>query len=218
MKKVSVSGSPRENVGKKDAKALRLSGKVPCVLYGGKEQVTFFANELELEKIINTPDVHIIDIQIGGKNYESIIQEIQFHVVNDRISHIDFMQIFPDKPVKINIPVNVSGNSVGVREGGKLIKKMRQLKVKALPKDLPDSIEIKVDDLKIGDSVRVADMKIGGIVILENPKNEIVGVKTARAVEEAAAEAATPAAGAAPAAAAPAAAAPAAAAKAAPKK
>ena len=227
MKTVSISGSPRENVGSKDAKALRVKGQVPCVLYGGKEQVTFYAEELELGKIIFTPNTYIIKLEVAGKSFESVIKEVQCHPVTDKVTHIDFLQLFADKPVKVEVPVNTIGTAPGVREGGKLMRKMRKLNVKALPKDLPDGVELNIEKLNIGDGIRVADISIPGVVIIENPRNEVVGVHIARAVAEevtpaaaaaAAASAATPGAPAAGAPAAAAGAAPAAGAKAAPAK
>ncbi|MFW5759028.1 MAG: 50S ribosomal protein L25, partial [Bacteroidota bacterium] len=114
MKTVSVSGSPRENVGKKDAKALRRQGLVPCVLYGGEEQVCFTLPELAFKDIIYTPESCIVKLDIEGKSYNTILQDAQFHPVTDKIIHCDFLQVFPDKDIKIDIPINVVGNSPGV--------------------------------------------------------------------------------------------------------
>jgi large subunit ribosomal protein L25 len=184
MKTVSLSGSLRENVGKKDAKKHRVEGKIPCVLYGGKEQVHFVADDKLFRKIIFTPEVYLVKLVIAGNEYDTIIQDLQFHPVTDRILHVDFLEIMPDKPVTIGVPVKLTGVAPGVLKGGKLITKMRKLKVKALSKDLPDSVTLSIDALDIGDSVKVGDVKRDNILFLDSPASVIVGVRTARAVVE----------------------------------
>jgi large subunit ribosomal protein L25 len=120
MKSVSISGSSRTNVGKKDAKALRNAGMVPCVLYGGKDQKSFSVKYNDLLPLVYTPEVLTVDLNIDGSNYKALMQEIQFHVINDKIIHIDFLEMFDNKPVVIDIPVHTTGNSIGVKAGGKL--------------------------------------------------------------------------------------------------
>ncbi|MFM7216414.1 MAG: 50S ribosomal protein L25/general stress protein Ctc, partial [Bacteroidota bacterium] len=183
---------------------LRAEGKVPCVLYGGNEQVHFSAPALDFRHLVYTPEVYTVDIHVNGKTYSAIMKDIQFHPVTDSLMHIDFMELSGDKPVNMEIPVKVSGNSVGVRAGGILVHKLRKLKISALPKHLPDQIEVKIDDLNIGDDVRVKDLHLDGVTFLDTPSNVIAGVKTTRAVAAAAPAEAAPA-KAAPAAAAPAA-------------
>ncbi len=181
MKKVSVSGSLRENVGKKDAKALRRQGLVPCVLYGGEKQISFSLPELSFKDIIYTPDSCIINLDIDGKKYDVILQDAQFHPVNDKIVHCDFLEVFDKKPVKIDIPIQLEGSSPGVISGGKLITKLRKLRVKGLMDALPDRVIINISKLEIGDSVKVGDLDIEGIEFL-NPHNAVVViVKSARA-------------------------------------
>ncbi len=224
MKTVSISGSPRASVGKKDAKALRANGNVPCTLYGGTEQVNFFAPYNDFRHVVYTPDVNKVVVKVGGKEYETLLQEIQFHPVNDKIMHIDFLQLFPDKPVIIDIPVVITGSSAGVKAGGKMAIITRKLKIKALPADLPDFISVDISSLEIGQSKRVGDLNLSNVQFLDTPNRVIVAVQMTRAVveEPKAAAAATPAAAAGAKAAAPAAAAgakaPAAAAKAPEKK
>ncbi len=184
MKTVSLSGSPRENVGKKDAKKNRRLGKIPCVLYGGKEQLHFVADEKLFRHIIFTPEVCLVKIQVAGKEHDTILQDVQYHPVTDKILHVDFLEIFPDKPVTIGVPVKVDGTAPGVLKGGKLIAKMRKLKIKALPEFLPDNIHVSIDGLDIGDSVKVSDLKIENLTLLDSPNNVIVGVRTARTVVE----------------------------------
>ncbi len=219
MKTVSISGSPRVSVGKKDAKALRANGNVPCTLYGGDEQVNFFAPYNDFRHVVYTPEVNKVMVKVGGKEYETLLQEIQFHPVNDKIMHIDFLQLFPDKPVIIDIPVVITGSSAGVKAGGKLAVITRKLKIKTLPAHLPDVISVDISSLEIGQSIKVGDLSLSNLQLLDTPNRVIVAVQMTRAVVEepkAAAAAAPAAAKAAPAAAA--AKAPAAAAKAPEKK
>lgn len=184
MKTVSLSGSLRENVGKKDARMNRKEFKVPCVIYGGKEQVHFVADEKPLMKAIHTPVAYIFDLTINGKAYQTTIQDVQYHPVTDRMLHVDFKEVVPDKPVTIGIPISVTGTAPGVLRGGKLVKKMRKLQIKALVQHLPDNVTVSIDGLEIGDSVKVSDMKLENVAFLDQPTSVIVGVRTARAVVE----------------------------------
>jgi large subunit ribosomal protein L25 len=184
MKTVSLSGSLRENVGKKDARKNRRAGKVPCVLYGGKEQLHFVVDEKPLKKIVFTPEVYIITLNVDGKVHDTILQDAQYHPVTDNFLHVDFLEILPDKQVTIAVPVKAEGTPTGVLKGGRFINKMRKLKIKAMTKDLPDFIPINTDDLDIGDSVKVMNIKMDNITFLDSPNSVIVGVRTARAVVE----------------------------------
>ena len=209
MKSFSIIGTKRAAQEKHEARNLRAEGKVPCVLYGGKEQIHFSTPTISLKGLVYTPEVHTVELSIDGVSYKAIMKDIQFHAVSDKIQHIDFLELSEAKKVAIEIPVKISGNAVGVRAGGQLITKLRKLKISALPKDLPDSVEIKIDAMNIGDTVRVKDIKIKGVEFLDSPNNVITAVKTTRlVVEDVKAE--TPVAGAAAAPAAGAAAAPAA--------
>merc|ERR1711991_623833 len=151
----SLSGSPRENVGKKDAKKNRKLGKVPCVLYGGKEQTHFIAEEKDFKNIIFTPEVFIINLNIDGKEVQAVLQDIQYHPVTDRILHVDFLEVIPGKPVTVAIPVAIEGNAPGVMKGGKLRIKIRKMGVSALAENLPDQIVIDISKLDIGNGVKV---------------------------------------------------------------
>lgn len=207
MKSFSIIGTKRAAQTKQETKSLRAEGKVPCVLYGGKEQIHFSAPALSFKGLVYTPEVHTVELNVDGTNFKAIMKDIQFHAVTDKILHIDFLELQEDKKVTIEIPIIISGNAVGVRAGGQLLNKMRKLKIAALPKDLPDSVPIKIDDMKIGDTVHVRDIKIKGVDVLDSPNNVITAVKTTRIVVEekvettaAAAPGATPAAGGTPAA------------------
>lgn len=185
-----MSGSLRENVGKKDAKANRKNGKVPCVLYGGIEQIHFATNEKDFKNIIFTPEVCFVDLDINGKHYKTTLQDVQYHPVSDNILHVDFLEIIEDKPIIMNVPVKVTGTSPGVLRGGKLITKMRKLKVKGLSNVLPDNVPIDISKLDIGDSVKVNEIAIEGVEFLNVATSVVITIITTRGVEEAVAPAA----------------------------
>jgi large subunit ribosomal protein L25 len=196
MKTVSLSGSLRENVGKKDAKKNRREGKVPCVIYGGEKQIHIAIEEKSFKKIIFTPEVYLININVDGKEYQVVLQDIQYHPVNDSILHADFLEISPDKPVTIAIPVKFEGVAPGVLQGGRLVKKLRKVKVSGLAENLPDFIMLNIDKLNIGNSIRIKDVVYENLTLLDTPNAVIVAVKAARGMsaeeiaEEEAAEAA----------------------------
>lgn len=185
MKTVQLSGSPRANVGKKDAKALRNEGRVPAVLYGSSDQIHFHVRDVDMEKIVFSPDVFQIELDIDGTKKKAIIQDIQIHPVTDRIVHVDFLELVDNKPVKVNIPVTLSGRSKGVLNGGRLQQIFRTLKVEGLPKDIPAVIDIDITNIRIGESRRVSDLNIPGVSILHALNSVVVSVKMARgAVDE----------------------------------
>ncbi len=181
MKKVSVSGSPRENVGKKDAKRLRREGNVPCVVYGGKEQIQFYTSEKSFKDIVFTPDACTVKLDIAGRKMDAILQDVQYHPVTDRIIHADFLEIFPDKPVKMAIPIKIKGSSPGVLAGGKMLIKRRRLNVMALADELPAEVDIDISSLKIGDSVVVGQLSVNNVQFIDPENAVVVLVKSARA-------------------------------------
>ncbi len=187
MKSISISGSARQNVGKRDAKELRYEAKVPCVLYGGKEQVHFSVFEADLKHLVYTPEVYFVDLTIDGKKYRATMQDIQFHPLTDLINHIDFLEIDENKPVTMLVPVKFAGSSPGVKMGGKLVHKIKKLKVRGLPKDMTDSIVINIDNLELGKMIRVSEVQVENLTILDAKSNSIVSVETSRALREAAA-------------------------------
>lgn len=182
MKTVSVSGSPRENVGRKDAKRLRREGLVPCVIYGGKEQMHFVTPVVSFKDIVYTPEVCLVKLDINGKKFDAVLQDIQFHPVDDKILHADFLEIFPDKAVKISVPIKVVGNSPGVIKGGKLHVKLRKVRIQAFPADLPDCIEVSISKLEIGDSAKVGQLKQEKIDFLDPVHSVVVMVKSTRVI------------------------------------
>jgi len=200
MKKVSISGSPRVNVGKKDAKTNRNNGLIPAVLYGGKEQFTLTVDEKAMLKLLSSPEVFTLGLNLGNKEYNCIIKEAQFHPVTDKIIHVDFLEIFENKPVILDIPVKLTGTSPGVLMGGKLQIKQRKLKAKGIYTKLPDDITLDISGLEIGDSIKIGNIKHEHVELLDNPSSVVVSVKLTRAGVSAAQEEEEAAAAAAPAA------------------
>jgi large subunit ribosomal protein L25 len=180
MKKVSLSGSKRENVGKKDAAKLRREGRVPAVVYGGGEQIHFHVKETEMNKLVYTQDVYQIDLDVDGAKSEVIIQEMQQHPVTSRVRHVDFLKLDAKKVVKVKLPVIVSGMSPGVMAGGKMQQVFRKLRVEGLPGDLPESINVDITPLNIGDAIRISHINIEGCKILDAANAVVVSVKMAR--------------------------------------
>ena len=179
MKTFALSVESRET-NKVANKALRNQGKVPCVLYGGEKQVYFSVKENDLNKLINTPDVFIVKFEINGEKFQSIIQDIQFHPVTDRILHIDFLQAFDDKEVTVNIPVKFSGVPIGVRNGGSLVVRRRSIKTRAIPANLPDAIELDIENIKIGKFIYIGEIRDEKYTFLAPDSAVVVGVKMAR--------------------------------------
>jgi large subunit ribosomal protein L25 len=190
MKTIAISGSPRENVGKRDAKELRYEGKVPAVLYGGKEQQHFAVVIADLRDVIYTPDVNFVEIDVNGTKTKAIVKDTQFHPLTDVLMHIDFLQLFDEKEIVMEIPVKLTGTSPGVKMGGKLIQKLRKLRVKALPADMPQNVEVSIEKLEVGSLVRVRDLKGDKYVITNTPEDTIVSVAMSRALKQAETEAA----------------------------
>lgn len=197
MKSLAMFGNKRSQTGKSATKAIRNEGKVPCVLYGGKEHLHFSIYEADFKQLVYTPQVYKVQLDIDGTVFKAILKDIQFHPVNDSIIHADFLEIHDDKPVEMMVPVAFTGNSPGVRAGGKLIVKSKKLRVWGLPTQLPDQVEVSIEKMEIGDTIKVGDLNPENITLLDSPNNPVVSVKVTRAVATAEA---TPAAGAAPAA------------------
>ncbi|NBL64679.1 50S ribosomal protein L25/general stress protein Ctc [Flavobacterium sp. NST-5] len=190
MKSITIKGSERESVGKVATKALRNAGAVPCVLYGGDQPVHFSAEEKAFKNLVYTPNAHTVVIDLGGKSFNAILQDIQFHPISDSILHIDFFQLKDDKEITMEVPVKVVGNSKGVMAGGVLRLNQRRLKVRALPKNLPDFVEADITELEMGNKLYVTKLKTEDFKLL-HPENTVVAqVKISRAAMKAAQEAA----------------------------
>ncbi|RZS99014.1 50S ribosomal protein L25/general stress protein Ctc [Aquimarina brevivitae] len=183
MKSLTINASQRESVGKKATKALRNAGQVPCVIYGGDTVTHFTAPEIAFNELVYTPNVHTVVIALdNGTKINAILQDIQFHPVTDKILHIDFIEIFDDKPITMEIPFHATGNSRGVKNGGVLRYNLRRIKVKGLASKLPDFIEGDITHLKIGNKLYVTDVASEDYTILHPDNTVICMVKTSRNV------------------------------------
>ena len=180
MKKAQLSGSLRSNVGKKDAASLRLAGMVPCVIYGQGTQTHFAVKRTELDKIVYSPEVFQVELDLDGKKVTGIIQELQQHPTKDTIQHVDFLELNDSKTVRVKLPVRLTGSARGVLAGGKLMTVFRNLQCVGLPGDLPEAITLDIAKLKIGMSIRVKNIEIPGVTILDPASAVVVSVKMAR--------------------------------------
>lgn len=200
MNRIALSGNVRQQVGTKDAAQLRRTKRVPCVLYGGQGVVHFSVDEAALRKIVFTPDVNGVELNIDGSKTLAMVHQKQFHPLNDRVIHVDFMELKEDREARVQLAVRLTGQPVGVRKGGKLNQTMRKLQVKGLPASIPAHLDVDVSELDVNQSIHVSDLKLKGLTPLGRTEDVVASVKMPKKVEEAAA-AATPAAAAAPAAA-----------------
>ncbi len=180
MESISITGSVRKSLGKADAKVLRKEGLVPCIIYGGAENIHFQLDERAFNKLINTPQSYIVNVELDGKVYASIIKDVQFHPLSDRVIHVDFQLLAPGKAVKLTLPIRTEGVSRGVLNGGKLQQVLRRAKVSGVPSELPDFITIDITKLRIGQSVKVKDVKIKGVTFMENENQILVAIKAKR--------------------------------------
>jgi large subunit ribosomal protein L25 len=185
MKTFELQGQLRSEIGKKDSKAVRREGGIPCVLYGGAEPVHFSVNTPDVRHLVYTPHVYFVELNLDGKKYKAVLKDIQTHPVSDAILHIDFQAIQDDKPVAMAIPVSVVGNSPGVRNGGKLVVNLRKLAVSALPKNMPDQITVDISSLNIGDGLRIREIQQEGVTFLENGSIVITAVRMTRSARSA---------------------------------
>lgn len=196
MKSITINGSERESVGKVSTKALRNAGMVPCVLYGGSQPVHFSAEEKAFKNLVYTPNAHTVAIELGAKKFNAILQDIQVHPVTDKILHLDFYELHDDKEVTIEVPVKITGVSPGVLLGGVLRLNQRRLKVKALPKNLPDFIEANISGLEMGNKLYVTKLVADNFKLLHPDNTVVAQVRISRAAMKAAQEAAKAAKGA----------------------
>lgn len=180
MKTLAISAKLRKGTGKTDSKALRNQGNVPCVLYGGEKQVCFYAHENDFRNLVYTPEVFIVELDIEGEKCRAVMQDLQFHPVTDKLLHLDFLQIFDDKEVTMTIPVHLEGISIGIRNGGVLSFRRRKIITRAIPGNLPEYIEINIEDLEIGQSIFIKDLRVDKYSFLAPDNAVVVGVRTAR--------------------------------------
>ena len=191
MKSITIKGQKRESVGKKATKAVRDAGFVPCVIYGGDQPVHFSADERAFKGLVYTPNAHTVVVELeGGKKIDCILQDIQFHPVSDKILHIDFFQLDDNKEIIMEVPVKVTGKSPGVMAGGVLRLNQRRLKVKALPKHLPDFVEANISPLEMGNKLYVTKIATDNFKLMHPDNTVVCQVRISRAAMKAAQEAA----------------------------
>lgn len=182
MKSLQLAGTLKTATGKAVANQIRKNGEVPCNLYGGEDNITFSAPYNKFNALVYNHEFFTVDVTVEGKTYSTIIKEIQFHPVTDKILHIDFLELVPGKPVVAEIPVTLTGLAAGVKNGGKLVQKLRTIKVKATPETLVDNITVDVTKLKLGRSVKVRDISVEGSEILNPGPIPVATVEIPRAL------------------------------------
>lgn len=190
MKTVEIIGYRRANLGKSDSQRLRDEGYVPCVIYGGNEQIHFYAPAILFRDLVYTNEAHFVHFNVEGVEGQAILQEVQFHPVSEIILHADFLRIADDRKIKMSIPARLVGSAPGVAKGGALIRKRAALKVYGFPKDMPDHIDVNVSHLDFHHAIKVGDMKIEGLEFLDPKQATIAAVEVPRAAKLAAEEAA----------------------------
>lgn len=181
MKTVSMSGSLRKSVGKKDAKLQRSEGRIPCVLYGGKDQLQFVADEKAFQPIVFSPESYFIKLTVEGKEYNCVLKDIQYHPVSDTILHADFIEFDMQKPLIMSVPIKITGNAPGLIKGGQLVKKFRKLNVRALPADMPESVTVDISNLDIEQKITIGELVQDKYKIVEQQDRYIVAIRATRA-------------------------------------
>jgi len=185
MKKTEIVGYNRANLGRQASQELRGQGMVPCVLYGGTDQVSFYAPAYLFRDLLFTPDVYEVSINIEGKIYTGILQDSQYHPTNDQIIHADFLEITPDKVIKVEVPIKLDGPSEGQKKGGKLVQKMQKLRLQGPAKNIPDYINVDIKDLDLGKSIKVASIaEIEGVKILDSASNPVAIISIPRSLRQ----------------------------------
>ena len=196
MKTITIEGQIRTEFGKKATRQLRLEEKVPAVIYGGATEINFTAPATAFKNIVYTPDFMVVQANIEGKTYRCVLKDLQFDKVSDKLIHVDFLELVEDKKVMVTLPLKFTGAPVGVKAGGKLVTKMKSLKVKLLPKYLRENIELDITNLELNANVRVQDVKADNMEIMNSPRIPIASITMTRQLKQE--EAAAPKAAAAP--------------------
>ncbi|HEX5025670.1 MAG TPA: 50S ribosomal protein L25 [Agriterribacter sp.] len=184
MKTVTIEGQLRTGTGKKATRQLRSQGLVPGVIYGGDKEVNFHAPALAFKPLVYTSDFQLANISVDGKDYRCILKDIQLHTVSDKLNHVDFLQLIDQKKVVANIPLKFTGVAAGVKGGGKLVTKMKSLKVKTLPQYLTENIEVDLTNLEVNENIRVEDVKVDHFEILNSPRIPIASVVMTRQLKQ----------------------------------
>ena len=202
MKTIKISAEKRSELGKKSTRDLRKNDHVPCVMYGGAEVIHFHAHENDFRNLVYSPNAYLVEVNLEGKTHKAVMKELQFHPVTDKLNHIDFVEVFDDKPVTMEIPIKLTGAAIGLKDGGKPRQRRRVLKVRGLIEHLPDALDIDITDVRIGDVIKIGDLSYDQLEILDPARSMIFAVVSSRiskgmemgeaeaeAAEEAAAEA-----------------------------
>ncbi len=184
MKTVEIIGFKRASLTRSQLAEMRYSGNIPCILYGGGVNVQFHSPAALFRDLIYTPEAKFVELNIEGTIYKAIKQEVQFHPVNDMVLHVDFLLLEDNKEVKMNIPLRLTGTAAGVLKGGKMVQRMKHVPVKALPKNMPEVIELDVTNLEVGKSIRISDIKTVNFEVLKAPAIPLAGVETTRAMKD----------------------------------
>lgn len=184
MKSITIEGNLRTGTGKKATLALRSQDQVPGVIYGGAQEVNFYAPASAFKSLVYTSEFMLADVVVDGKTYRCILNDLQFDKVSDKLNHVDFLELVEDKPVIANLPVKYTGSAVGVKAGGRLIVKIKSLKVKTLPKNLLESIEVDITNLEINGNIRVEDVKLSGIEIMNSPRIPMASIVMTRQLKQ----------------------------------
>lgn len=180
MKTISISVEKRSELGKKSTRDLRKTNHVPCVMYGGAEVIHFHAHENDFRHLVYSHIAFLVEIKINGDVHKAVMQELQFHPVTDKLNHIDFVEVFDDKPVTVELPINLVGVAIGLKDGGKTRQRRRVLKVRGLIKDLPDTLDIDISDVAIGDVIKIGDLSYDNLEILDPKRSMIFAIVSSR--------------------------------------
>ena len=180
MKTIAISAQRRTELGKKSTRDLRKANHVPCVMYGGTEVVHFHAHENDFRHIVYSPSAFIVEINLDGKKHRAVMKELQFHPVTDKLNHIDFVEVFEDRPVAIEIPIRLVGAAIGLKDGGKPRQRRRVLKVRGLVQHLPDALDIDITNVAIGDVVKIGDLSYDNLEILDPSRSMVYSIVSSR--------------------------------------
>ena len=190
MERISFKGEPRNDLGKKATKSLRKEGKIPCVIYGPNKVIHFSTTHSEIKSIVYTPDFKVAELNCDGGKYPCIVKDFQLHPLSNELVHIDFLMLTESHPIKVEVPIRFKGTSPGVKSGGKLLQKLRRVKIKTTPENLVDEIDVDISSLEMGQSLRVRDIQaINNIEILSSAGIPVATIEIPRALRSATAAA-----------------------------
>ena len=184
MKTITIEGHLRTENGKQAARQLRSQEMVPGVIYGGSEEINFYAPAKAFKSLVYTPDFQVAEVKIEGKSYRTILKDLQFDKVSDSLAHVDLLELVEDKKVIATIPLKFTGAAKGVKDGGKLITKIKSLKIKALPKHLKEAIEVDLTPLELNGNIRVEDVKADNMEVLNSPRIPIASIVLTRQLKQ----------------------------------